>query len=175
MKIVIVGAGSIGFQLAKQLIDEGKDVAILERNPAIQRYASERLDCQVKLASGTDVEALDSVNLNDADFFVVLTNSDEVNLASGYIVGAQFPNLSKIIRIRNLEYKSIDVIADSVVGPCFVVHPPHETAEAIIKTIEHGAVGDIYEFADGEIQLRSFVLDGGTAKDCGQELTTVAP
>ncbi len=158
MKTVIVGAGFIGFQLAKQLIDEGKDVIILEKNPAVARYANERLDCKVENASGTDIDILRTLKLNEADFFVALTDSDEVNLASSYIVGAQFPHLMKVIRIRNLEYKSIHVIADSVKGPCVVVHPPRETAEAIIKTIEHGAVGDIYEFADGEIQLRSFVL-----------------
>ena len=170
MKVVIVGAGSIGFQLARQLIDEGKDVALLEKNPAVQRYASERLDCKVELASGTDVDALQGVNLNDADFFVALTDSDEVNLASSYIVGAQFPNLIKIIRIRNLEYKSIHVIERSVVGPCFVVHPPRETAEAILKTIEHGAVGYIYEFADGEIQLRSFMLHEEQKKIVGKNV-----
>ena len=170
MKVVIVGAGSIGFQLAKQLIDEGKDVVVFEKNPAIQRYVSERLDCKVVLTSGTDVDALQAANLESADFFIALTDSDEVNLASSYIVGAQFPNLQKIVRIRNLEYKSIQVIERSVVGPCWVVHPPRETATAIIKAIEHGAVGDIYEFADGEIQLRSFILNEKRCKVVGKSI-----
>ena len=158
MKIVIVGAGAIGFQLARQLIDEGKNVIVLEKDPSIHRYASERLDCKVELASGTDIDVLRAVELQGSDFFIALTDSDEVNLASSYIVGTEFPQLNKIIRIRNLEYKSIHVIERSVIGPCLVVHPPRETAQAMIKTIEHGAVGDIYEFADGEIQLRSFLL-----------------
>ncbi|WGK70240.1 NAD-binding protein [Candidatus Haliotispira prima] len=170
MKVVIVGAGSIGFQLAKQLIDEGKDVVVLEKDPVIHRYAGERLDCKVELATGTDVEALESLNLGEADFFVALTDSDEVNLASSYIVGAQFPNLMKIIRIRNLEYKSINVIERSVVGPCLVVHPPRETAESIIRSVEYGAVGDIYEFADGEIQLRSFILLKEQSKIVGRSV-----
>ncbi len=170
MKIVIVGAGSIGFQLAKQLISEGKDIVVLEKNPEIQRYASERLDCKIELALGTDLEALKSVDLSDTDFFVALTNSDEVNLASAYIVGAEFPELTKIIRIRNLEYNSINVIERSVIGPSFVVHPPRETAEAIIKTIEHGAIGDIYEFANGDIQLRSFMLSEGQHKIIGKTI-----
>ncbi|MEM9423856.1 MAG: NAD-binding protein, partial [Spirochaetota bacterium] len=152
-------------------VDEGKDVILLEKNPGRHRYANERLDCRVLLASGTDIEALKSVaNLNDADFFVAVTDSDEVNLASGYIVGAQVPKLIKIIRIRNLEYKSIPMIEESVAGPCFVVHPPQETAAAIVKTIEHGAVGDVHEFADGEIQLRSFVLQGQERKIVGKSV-----
>ena len=169
MKIVIVGAGSIGFQLARQLIDEGRDLIVLEKNPARHRYANERLDCKVELTSASDMSMLQSV-IQEADLFLALTNSDEVNLAYAYVVGAQFPNLKKIIRIRNLDYKAIPIIEDSVAGPCFVVHPSQETAMAMIKTIEHGAVGDIYEFADGEIQLRSFLLNRNQNQIIGKDI-----
>lgn len=168
MKVVIVGAGSIGFQLGKQLINEGHDVTMLEKNAAAVRYVAERLDCKVINSSGTNLSALQEAKLENADYFIALTDSDEVNLASSYIVGVEFPHLHKVIRIRNLEYNSIEVIERSLVGKSQVVHPPHETAEAIIRSIEHGAVGDIYEFANGEIQLHSYLLHNPQSIMLGQ-------
>ena len=51
MKVVIVGAGAVGLQIAKQLADEKKDVVLVERDPERARLASNRLDCLVAHAS----------------------------------------------------------------------------------------------------------------------------
>lgn len=170
MKVVIVGAGSISCQLAKQLILQGKDVTILEKDPLVIRYVSERLDCKIIQTSGTDVAGLMAADIHDAEFFVALTTSDEVNLASAYIVGAEFPKIKKIVHIRNLEYKSLDVIERSIVGETQLVHPPYETAEAIIRAIKNGVMGEIYEFANREIQLRSYLIDRSNRSVVGKEI-----
>jgi len=79
MYIVILGAGRVGYMLAKQLIDEGKDVALIELNAERAKTSTNNLDCLVVNASGTNLETLKKAGVQKADAFVSVTQSDEIN------------------------------------------------------------------------------------------------
>ena len=78
MKVVIAGAGDVGFQIAKQLIDERKDVVVVERDPKTAKHASNYLDCMVIQGEGNNIDVLRNAGVDGADFFISVTNSDEV-------------------------------------------------------------------------------------------------
>ena len=73
MKIVIVGAGEVGFELAKRLILEDKDVILIEKNPEKANYVSRQLDCKVVIGLGNNPDILKKAGVNKADFFIALT------------------------------------------------------------------------------------------------------
>ncbi|MBU8913051.1 MAG: Trk system potassium transporter TrkA [Spirochaetales bacterium] len=159
MKVVIVGAGAVGLQIAKQLIDEKKDVALIEQDAERARIAVNRLDCMVINRPGNSLEALREAGTESADFFIAVTDSDEVNLISCVLAGGENAALFKIARVRNIDYSSTPIAEEGFLGINFVVNPEVVAAQAIIRTIEHGAISDIMFFEQSKTQMRHLTVE----------------
>ena len=95
MKIIIVGAGFTGTQLAKRLIQEKNDVVLIDRNEDIVRHVSNRLDCLVIPGNGNNLAALKEAGIAKADALVMLTESDEVNMITCSLVDSVYPDVIK--------------------------------------------------------------------------------
>lgn len=165
MRIVIIGAGFTGMQLAKQLINERNDVVLIENNEDIARHASNRLDCSVIQADGNNLATLEDAGIAKADALVTVTGNDEINMITCSLVDAVYPNLLKIARVRNYAYyvntnAAAKQHADTFVGnhrPLygidFMIHPDVEAAEAIVSAVEHGAITDVLSFGKSEYEI----------------------
>lgn len=159
MKVVIVGAGAVGLQIAKQLIDEKKDVVLIEQDAERARIATNRLDCLVINKPGNSLEALREAATESADFFIAVTDSDEVNLISCVLAGGESSELFKIARVRNIDYSNTPIAEKGFLGINFVVNPEVVAAQAIIRTIEHGAISDIMFFERSKAQMRQLMVE----------------
>ncbi len=104
MRVVILGAGVVGFQIAEQLISEGKDVVIIEKNEERAKYLSGRLDCIVINDEGTNISSLKKSGMSEASIFISATNSDEVNMIACGLATSEFHVPLKIARVRNIDY-----------------------------------------------------------------------
>ena len=82
MRIVIVGAGMVGTQLARHLINERHDVSLIERNEERARHASNRLDCLVIHDEGNNLLSLEEAGIAKADASICVTDSDEGNMTT---------------------------------------------------------------------------------------------
>lgn len=162
MKVVIVGAGAVGLQIAKQLVDEKKDVVLIEKDPERARLAANRLDCMVLTREGNSLEALREAGTGNADFFIAVTDSDEVNMISCALVESEFTVPYKIARVRNVDYSSSRVGEKGFLGIDYIVNPEIVAARAIIRTIEHGAISDIMLFEQSRVQMRHLTVDLGS-------------
>lgn len=162
MKVVIVGAGAVGLQIAKQLVDEKKDVVLIEQDPDRARLAANRLDCIVINKAGNSLEALREAGTESADFFIAVTDSDEVNLISCVLVGSEYSVPFKIARVRSIDYASTPVAEKGFLGIDFIVNPEIVAAETIIRNIEHGAMSDIMLFERSNAQLRHLTVEPGS-------------
>ena len=80
MRVIIIGAGEVGYHIAKKLSDEKKDVVLIDNDPAKIRRISENLDVQALLGSGTSPRMLRLAGIQEAELLAAATNSDEVNL-----------------------------------------------------------------------------------------------
>ena len=107
MKIVIVGAGFTGTQLAKLLVKENNQVALIDNNEDIIRHASNQVDCETLCSEGNNLEILESVGIAKADALVCVTSSDEVNMITCSLVDA-------VYRVPGLHRMLNYVIADAV-------------------------------------------------------------
>jgi len=169
MRIVIVGAGNTGVQLAHYLIQEKHDVSIIEAGEDRARYASNRLDCMVINEKGNNLGALKDAGIEKADALVCVTESDEMNmiicgLASSII--EETGKLLKIARVRNDDYIHLSRIdGRQVLGIDRFIHPGMEAARSIIRIIEHGVIGEIFSFSDTPYELGSIDIAAGSALD----------
>lgn len=158
MKIVIVGAGAVGFQIARQLITEGKDVVLVERDPKVAKHASNYLDCMVITGEGNNVDVLKQAGVRKADFFIAVTDSDEVNMISCGLVSSEVKGPYKIARVRNLDYSKAQISTSPFLGIDRIVNPEIEASRVITRSIEHGAVSDILYFEKTPFQMRNFAV-----------------
>lgn len=68
MKIIIIGAGNLGIQIARELIAENRDVIMIERNPDIVRGIANELDCLVMEGNGENLDILEEAGISNADW-----------------------------------------------------------------------------------------------------------
>lgn len=183
MKIIIIGAGLTGTELAKKLITEKNNVVLIDNNEETVRHVSNRLDCMVLHADGNSLETLEEAGIAKADALIMLTNSDEVNMITCSLVEALYPDVIKIARVRNYDYhikakktkKTKTTTSQKEARPLYgidhMVYPDKEAAMAILRAIEHGAVTDVLSFENSEYEImrveveKDSCLDGKKVQD----------
>lgn len=181
MKIIIVGAGLTGTELAKKLISEKHDVVIIDNDEDTVRHVSNKLDCMVIPGDGNSLETLEEAGIGKADALIMLTKSDEINIITCSLVEALYPEVKKIARVRNYEYhlkakktaKHKALEAEKEVRPLYgidyMVYPDKEAAMAIVRAVEHGAVTDVLSFDHSEYEIMRVEVEKGSRLD-GQKV-----
>ncbi|OQX28899.1 MAG: hypothetical protein B0D92_06490 [Spirochaeta sp. LUC14_002_19_P3] len=159
MYIVIIGAGLVGWRLAKQLVSEGKEVTLIEKNPDEARRANDRLDCQVLVGEGNSLPMLEQAGVKRADFFISVTESDEVNMIACSLVAAEYPDPVTVARVRSLAYSTTRMVRQRLYGIDYIINPEIEAARAVIRSLEHGAVGIVNPFRESGLIMTSVTVD----------------
>ena len=177
MRIVIVGAGFTGVQLAKLLINEKNQVSVIDNNENTVRHASNQLDCTVLCADGNNLDTLEEVGIAKADALVCVTSSDEVNMITCSLVDAVYPDVLKIARVRNYAYYVNTASAEKkhssefggkrrpLYGINYMIHPDVEAADAIVQAVENGAVGNVLSFDNSDLVIARFTIEEASALD----------
>lgn len=158
MKFIIAGAGSVGCDIARHLIKEGKNVIIIEKNPARAKHLETMLDCIVLNREVNNLQVLKDTNIKDGDYFIAVTESDEVNLIACSIAST-VKNIKKIARVRNIEYSHAEVFGRPFLGADYVISPEIEAARHIADTIDKGAASDVFSFAGSDVTVRSGIVE----------------
>ncbi len=184
MKIIIIGAGFTGVQLAKRLINGKNDVVLIDNDEETVRHASNRLDCDVVCADGNNLQTLEDYGIDNADALVCVTSSDEVNMITCSLVDAVYPELLKIARVRNYAYyvnttsaaeKHAGAFSGNhrpLYGIDYMIHPDVEAAEVMVNAIEHGALTDSIAFENADFELYRITVESGCTLD-GKRLMDV--
>ncbi len=162
MKVVILGAGAVGFQIAKQLIDNGQDVVVVEKDRNQAAYVSNRLDCMIINDAGNNPSVLYQAGCESADFFIAVADSDEVNMVACALVHSEFSKPRTVARVRNLEYSTARIAERGLLGIDYIVNPEIEAARAIIQSIERGALSDVMLFQHAQLQIRPITVTPGS-------------
>lgn len=154
MKIIIVGAGEVGFHLAKKLSEENQDVHLIDKDPDKVRRITENLDAQVILGSGTSPEILRNSGVIDADMLIAATDSDEVNLVACLLARTFSNYILKIARIRNPEYlEEKDLFRENLLGVDHIINPESVMVETIRNLMMVPAASDVIDFVEGQVKL----------------------
>ena len=100
MKILITGAGSVGWSIARELISHGHEVTLVDRSPEAMRVASVA-DADWLLADVCDVDALAEAGAGDADVIVAATGDDKANLVVSLLAKTEFGVPRTVARVNN--------------------------------------------------------------------------
>ena len=153
MYVVIVGAGEVGTYIARILVQEGHDVAIVEQNEKVAHVVDKSLDALVVTGNGASRRALNDAGIHQADLFIAVTNLDEVNMFS-CLAAKKLGDPQTIARVRDRRYEgdtygltSRDLEIDFILGA------EHAVAEHIGRLFKFPGLSS-YEFlADGKMVI----------------------
>lgn len=177
MKIVIIGLGSIGKTILKNLSGEGHTIAIIDEDKNRIENLIEKYDVMGVVGNGASMDIQEEAGVADAQLVIALTRSDELNILACAVakkVGAE----NTIARVRNPDYRRQIVDMKDDLGISMVVNPERETADEIFNIVNLPSVAQIEHFAEGKVSLVEVVAEKGcsligeTLISLGQKLTT---
>ena len=145
--------------LAKELIVDGKDVVIIDSSHERIESAVSKQDCLGILGNGTDIAKLMEADVEHAEAFIAVTNSDEINLVSCGLVSSTYPHVKTVAAIRSLIYTGVDGLKEGLLGIDYIVNPNAETAKSIYNTIEQGVNGNVLGFTNSKLLLYNFYIE----------------
>lgn len=165
MKVIICGAGQVGWQIARHLSGENNDVTVVDSNPELVRRATDTLDVQGLAGFASYPDVLDRAGARDADMIIAATYSDEVNMVTCQVAHSVFDIRRKIARLRSQSY--LDAIYAALYRKDHlpidvVISPEREVAEAALQRLAAPAAFDTERFLGGSAQLMGLRI----AADC---------
>ena len=154
MKIIIVGAGEVGFHIAQKLSEENQDVFLIDKDPEKIKRITENLDVQAILGSGTSPKMLNALGIKEADILVAATDSDEVNLIACLLARNLNQYIVKVARVRNLEYlEEKDLFGQNLLGVDQIINPESVMVETIRNLMMVPGASDVIDFVGGRVKL----------------------
>ncbi|MBT5547312.1 MAG: NAD(P)-binding domain-containing protein, partial [Desulfobacula sp.] len=160
MKIIIVGAGEVGYNIAGRLASENKQVIVIDKDPDAVRRLSERLDVQVILASGSNPKTLIDAGIKETDILLAVTDSDETNLVTCLMADLISPTTKKLARIRNSDFDSYyDRFKKENPHIDTIINPEIEVVNTIKRLMVVPGAVDVGDFADGRVKYVGIRLD----------------
>jgi len=164
MRVIVAGAGEVGFNIARWLSRNGHSVSLIDLDPARIARASELLDIQGVVGKCSVPRVLGEAGAEDAEILVAVTDSDEVNLTTCMIATHRFGVPHKVARIREVGYAEVgEILASEAVGIDLIIHPEMEVAARLQRLIDFPAATEVLEFGDGTLRLAAFHIQAGSA------------
>lgn len=162
MKIIVCGAGQVGWQIARQLSLERNEVSVVDNNPILVRRATDTLDVQGVTGFASHPDVLEAAGARDADMLIAATYSDEVNMVTCQVAHSVFNVTRKIARLREQKYlepQYSDLFRGEHMSIDVVISPEREVSKAALQRIAAPATFDIEDFLDGQGQLLGIALE----------------
>lgn len=159
MKIVIIGAGEIGYDLASVLSKEKHDVTVLDRERDCLARVTETLDVLTKEGNATSVKDLAGAGVSQADILISVTSIDEVNMISG-MIGKRLGAKMVIARVRSDDFNDPDSpLTPSDLGIDVMIHPELSAAHEIVQLMRRSSASDVINLAEDRMQLIGIRLE----------------
>lgn len=158
MKIIILGAGQVGRTAASHLArEQSNEVTVVDINDELLRDLQDRIDIRTLVGSGTQPSILDAAGAREADIFIALTNSDEVNMVACQIVWSLFnKDATRIARIRSSDFARHTKLfqdEDRAFAVDVPISPEQLVTEHVVKLIRYPGALQVLDFADGRVRL----------------------
>ena len=158
MKIVIVGCGKVGANIAEELAQEKHDIALVDSNANVVQELSNSLDVLGVIGDAVSLSTLQDAGVEKSDVLLAVTSSDETNMLCCLFARKANPKIKTIARVRNPIYsKEINYIKDEL-GLTLIINPEMATAREIARLLRFPGVAEVEHFSRGRVELTSFVV-----------------
>ena len=158
MKIVIVGDGKVGYNIAKQLLAEGHDIVVIDNNPDVLEDSLHKLDVLVVDGNGVTLQTQEEADVANSDLLIAATSADEINLLC-CILAKKLGCRHTICRMSNPDY--VQSIRDDF-GLSMTVNPELTAAREIFRILQFPSFLKRDTFAKGRVEIVELKL----TEDC---------
>ena len=179
MKIIIAGAGEVGFHLAKLLSYESQEITLIDTDKESLSYADNHLDIRVIRGDATSISVLKDARVESADLLIGVTSSETTNITT-CVIGKQLGAMRTIARISNTEFLQYkDEVEFTKLGIDELISPESLAAKEIELLLNQSGFNDTYQFEEGALTLVGLILSktasfvGKTVKEAGNLLPEI--
>jgi trk system potassium uptake protein TrkA len=153
MRIIVIGAGEVGYHIAQRLSHEHHEIVVIERSAEVCRRVHENLRLRTIEADGSSPRALEEAGVRQAAMVVAVADVDEVNIVACAIAN-QYGVATKIARVRDIELGAHPILqGGKVLGIDLLINPNQVVADEILRVIKTTGAAEVADFAEGRVQL----------------------
>lgn len=169
MKIILIGAGTVGSPLCTELSAEGHELTVVDTDPRVLEELSNVSDLYALPGNGAEVAVLRRAGAERADLVIAVTAGDELNILAT-AVARRLGARHTIARVRNPEYAELVRLLQAEMNLSMTINPEYSVAKEIYRMLRFPAAAKIDFFCRGRVELAEFVIPEGSLL-CGLSLT----
>ncbi|RCL02045.1 MAG: trk system potassium uptake protein TrkA [Candidatus Tokpelaia sp. JSC189] len=156
MRVIICGAGQVGYGIAERLVAEQVDVTVIDQNPELIDIIHDTLDVRGLVGHGSHPDMLTAAGAAEADMIIAVTLYDEINMIACQVAHSLFNVPTKIARVRSQSYLDLryqPLFSRDNLPIDMVISPEIEVGEMVLRRIAKPGALDILVAADGNITV----------------------
>jgi len=164
MKVIVCGAGQVGFNIARHLSGENNDVTVIDQSPDLIRRVADQLNVQAIVGHASRPDVLEQAGAGSADMLVAVTFADEVNMVACQVAHSLFNIPTKIARVRAQGYLQpiwADLFSRDNLPIDVIISPEIEIARAVTRRLQVPGAIDMIPFAEDRIRVIAVRIDEG--------------
>ena len=165
LKVIICGAGEVGYNLAGYLSTEGNDVTVIDQSKELIKRVSESLDVAGIIGHASQPEVLENAGIRDCEIIIAVTQVDEINMVACQVAHSLFNVPTKIARIRSQSYLQpiwSQMFARNHLPIDVVISPEIEIAKSITRDLEIPGAMEVIPLSDDKIRLVGVRIENDT-------------
>lgn len=156
MKIIICGAGQVGFNIARHLAMENNDVTVIDQSPELVRRVNDNLDAQGIVGHASRPDVLERAGAEDTDMIIAVTQGDEINMVACQVAHSLFEVPIKIARVRHQSYLDpawANLFSRDHMPIDVIISPEIEVARAISRRLKVPGAFEMIPLVDDKVRL----------------------
>ena len=153
MKVIICGAGQVGYGIAEHLAAEGNDVSVIDTESELVQRISDQLDVRGFVGHGAHPDMLSQAGAEECDMLIAVTYHDEVNMVAAQVAHSIFSIPQKIARVRAQSYREAhwNLFSREHMPIDVIISPEIEVGEAVLRRLNLPGALDAFSFDEGRI------------------------
>lgn len=156
MKVIVCGAGQVGYNIARHLSQEDNDVTVLDQSAELVRRIADSLDVQGLVGHAAHPDSLERAGAADADMLIAVTYADEINMVACQVAHSLFGVPTKIARIRHQSYLDpawSNLFSRDNMPIDVVISPEIEVARSVTRRLQVPGALEMIPLADDRVRL----------------------
>ena len=156
MKVIVCGAGQVGFNIARYLSLENNDVTVVDRSPDLIRRMGDTMDVRAVVGHASRPDVLSKAGAENADMIIAVTHADEANMVACQVAHSLFEVPTKIARIRHQSYLHplwSNLFSRDHMPIDVIISPEIEVAHAVTRRLEVPGAFEMIPLVDGKVRL----------------------
>ncbi len=159
MRVIVIGAGEVGFDVARILVQEQHEVVVIDVDDEALERVREKLDLLVLHGTGTSAALLAEAGIEKADMLIAVTAIDEVNIIA-CMMADRLGVETTVARVRSHELSDSKAILKAQdFGIDLIIHPEESTAAEVTRLIRRASATDVLTFCGERIHLVGMRID----------------